>query len=103
MDVGQFKEDVRTWRIDVDGMVELVVTLAQKSQRAELRGRIKTSDKVAQAAEPPSLQNTPAAEALPAKLADADQHFDVDRELLPDVKEHVDAVAAVKLRVGRQP
>lgn len=43
-----------------------------------------------------------AVEALLANLADADQHIDVDGELLPDVKELVDAVAAVKLRVGRQ-
>lgn len=37
MDVEQFKEDVRSGRIGVDRLVELVVTLAQKLERAERR------------------------------------------------------------------
>ena len=37
MDVEQFKEDVRSGRIDLDRLVELVVTLAQKLERAERR------------------------------------------------------------------
>ena len=37
MDVEQFKEDVRSGRISIDRLVELVVTLAQKLERAERR------------------------------------------------------------------
>jgi hypothetical protein len=37
MDVEQLKEDVRSGRISVDRLVELVVTLAQKLERAERR------------------------------------------------------------------